>query len=150
MTSGLISTFLSTGGQTKDESAGAEGRRDGVLRCQEGVEGRLRPLRLWVQQQQAPQGAPRHVWGFLKHYVLAHRQDLAPRNCDDGSCVKSSAAPQVDGDADWLRRFRLPQEHGGRRAASATRLPIHCQHQDVPCLNRRWCGAQPHQSCGLQ
>jgi hypothetical protein len=43
--------------------------------------------------------------GFLGHYIPTHRQDLAPRNCSHGARAKSSTAPQVDGDADWVRRL---------------------------------------------
>jgi hypothetical protein len=35
-------------------------------------------LRLRVQRQLAPQDTPRHVRGFLGHYVSVHRQDPAP------------------------------------------------------------------------
>jgi hypothetical protein len=46
------------------------------------------------------------------HVMLARRHDLAPRNHGCGASTKSSAAPWVDGDADWVRHLRLPQEHG--------------------------------------
>jgi hypothetical protein len=87
--------------------------------------------------------------GFLGHYVPVHHQDIAPRNCG-GAYAKSSAAPQVDGDDEWVRRHRLHQEHGGCRAAPVACLSYHCQHKVVPRLNQQWCGTQPRQSYDLQ
>jgi hypothetical protein len=34
----------------------------------------------------------------------------------------------LGGNSDWVRCHRLPQEHGGRRAAPAACLPNHRQH----------------------
>jgi hypothetical protein len=47
------------------------------------------------------------------------------------TCAKGDTPSQVDGDVNQLCRLRLPQEHGVSRAALASLLPHHRQHQIV-------------------
>jgi hypothetical protein len=64
---------------------------------------------------------------------------VAQRDRGHGPITESSTTPQVGGNSDWVRRLRLLQEHGGRRAALAAYLPNHRQRQAVPRPNRRRC-----------
>jgi hypothetical protein len=53
-------------------------------------------------------GGPCHVQRFLGHHVYAHHQNPALGDCSRSPSTKSSTAPQVGGNSDWVQHLRLP------------------------------------------